>query len=44
MLKGIFWSYVVFNILAVYLLSWFYLHGFQALKRKLSWRKLQKVR
>ncbi|EAS28560.3 ABC transporter [Coccidioides immitis RS] len=41
---AIFWSYVVFNILAVYILSWLYLHGFPALRRKLNSRMMRETR
>lgn len=42
MWQGIFWAFILFNFFVVFALSWFYLHGFQDLKKVLSIRKAKK--
>lgn len=41
--QGVSWAFVIFNFIAVFALSWLYLHGAKDLKRWFSSRKTGKA-
>ncbi|KAK2759372.1 hypothetical protein FQN54_002850 [Arachnomyces sp. PD_36] len=41
---AIFWGYVVFNFIAVYVLSWVYLRGVPVIRRRVNARKMERLK